>query len=146
MRRFINKDYGNTKGFIVSLEKRFSDYFSAKVDYTYQNAEGNASDPLAVYNDNQSDPPVESEKHLVPLDWDQRSTVNLTGTVGIPGDWTDWNDFPIWFRNTLYRRYIEFPMVLDLKMEVRKPVYFNADLKADKFFELVRIKMYMHSY
>ncbi|MCW8848439.1 MAG: TonB-dependent receptor [Melioribacteraceae bacterium] len=133
--RFINKDYGNTKGFIVTLDKRFADYFSAKLDYTYQIAEGNASDPLAVYNDNQSDPPVESEKHLVPLDWDQTSTINLTGTVGIPGDWTVGLIFQ-YGSGTPYTEDIRISNGVRFENGGRKPTFFNADLKADKFFEI----------
>ena len=51
--------------------------FSAKVDYTYQVAQGNASDPNQVFNNSQSDPPVETTKKLVPLNWDQSSTLNI---------------------------------------------------------------------
>jgi len=141
--RFINKDYGNTKGFILSFDKRFSGYFSAKLDYTYQIAEGNASDPLAVYNDNQSDPPVESEKHLVPLDWDQRSTVNLSGTVGVPGDWTIGLIFQ-YGSGTPYTEDIKISNGVRFENGGRKPVFFNADLKADKFFDFVGLKF--HAY
>jgi len=139
--RYINKDYGNTKGFIVSLDKRFSGYFSAKLDYTYQNSEGNASDPLAVYNDNQSDPPVESEKHLVPLDWDQRSTVNLTGTVGVPGNWTVGLIFQ-YGSGTPYTEDIQISNGVRFENGGRKPVYFSTDLKADKFFEIAGVKFH----
>lgn len=133
--RYINKDYGNTKGFIFTLDKRFSDYFSAKLDYTYQIAEGNSSDPLAVYNDNQSDPPVESEKHLVALDWDQRSTINLSGTVGVPGDWTIGMIFQ-YGSGTPYTEDTQVSNGVRFENGGRKPVYFNADLKADKFFDI----------
>lgn len=129
--RYINRDYGNTKGFIVSFDKRFANYFSVKLDYTYQVSEGNASDPLAVYNDNQSDPPAESEKHLVPLDWDQRSTVNLTGIVGSPGDWTLSMIFQ-YGSGTPYTEDIKVSNGVRFENGGRKPVYFNADLKADK--------------
>ena len=81
--RFINRDYANVRGFIVTLDKRFSNYFSAKLDYTFQIAEGNASDPYAVYNKNQTNPPIEKSKTVVPLDWDQRHTLNLTVNVGV---------------------------------------------------------------
>lgn len=85
--RYINRDYGNVRGIIISLEKRFADYYSLRADYTYQIAEGNASDPLSVYYNNQSDPPIESNKTVVPLNWDQRSTFNLSFNVGDQGDW-----------------------------------------------------------
>jgi outer membrane receptor protein involved in Fe transport len=139
--RFINKDYGNTKGFIVTLDKRFADFFSAKLDYTYQIAEGNSSDPLSVYNDNQSDPPVESEKHLVPLDWDQRSTVNLTGTVGIPGDWTV-SLVCQYGSGTPYTEDMQISNGVRFENGGRKPVYFNADLKADKFFDFAGVNIH----
>ncbi|NIR52682.1 hypothetical protein GWN28_30225, partial [candidate division KSB1 bacterium] len=57
-------------------------------DYTYQIAEGNASDPNAVFQDNQTDPPIASEKKVVPLDWDQRSTLNVEVVVGNLQDWS----------------------------------------------------------
>ena len=139
--RFINKDYGNTKGFIVTIDKRFANYFSAKLDYTFQVAEGNASDPLAVYNDNQSDPPVESEKHLVPLDWDQRSTVNLSTTFGIPGDWTVGMIFQ-YGSGTPYTEDIRISNGVRFENGGRKPIYFNADLKADKFFDLFGLNLH----
>ncbi|MFC2084107.1 TonB-dependent receptor domain-containing protein [Bacteroidota bacterium] len=133
--RFINRDYGNTKGFIATLDKRFADFFSAKLDYTFQISEGNASDPFAVYNDNQSDPPVESEKHMVPLDWDQTSTISLTGTVGTPGDWTiglvvEYGSGMPFTEDVLISNGVRF------ENGGRKPSYTNVDLKADKFFSI----------
>lgn len=85
--RYINRDYGNTRGFIVSLIKKFSNGFSGTLDYTYQSARGNASDPNSVFTDFQSRPPRESEKQVLPLDWDQTHTLNATVIVGKPGDW-----------------------------------------------------------
>jgi len=71
---YINRDYGNTKGITVSLTKRFSDGFSANIDYTYSVAEGNASDPNSAFWDAQNN--REAEKQLVYLNWDQRNTLN----------------------------------------------------------------------
>jgi len=138
--RFINRDYGNTKGIIVSLDKRFTDYFGLKIDYTYQIAEGNASDPMAVFNNNQSDPPIETEKHLVALDWDQRSTINFTGTVGVPGNWT----VSIIFQYGSGMPYTEDQQISNgVRFENggRKPVTMNLDLKADKNFHLFGINI-----
>ncbi|PKL88178.1 MAG: hypothetical protein CVV23_11645 [Ignavibacteriae bacterium HGW-Ignavibacteriae-2] len=133
--RFINRDYGNTKGVIITLDKRFANYFSAKIDYTYQIAEGNASDPMAVYNDNQTDPPVESEKHLVPLDWDQTSTINFTGTVGEPGNWTVGLIFQ-YGSGMPYTEDIRISNGVRFENGGRRPTYYNLDLKADKNFKL----------
>ncbi len=85
--RYVNRDYGNVRGFIVSMEKRYADYYSLRADYTYQIAEGNASDPLSVFFNNQSDPPLATNKKVVPLDWDQRSTLNVSLNVGDQGNW-----------------------------------------------------------
>ena len=64
------------KGIIFSLNKRFSNSWSGSIDYTLQSAKGNASDPNAVA-DQRSDG-VEPEVQLVPLNWDQTHTVNVT--------------------------------------------------------------------
>jgi len=74
--RYINSDYGQVKGFTLMFEKAMSDGFSSSIDYTYSVARGNASDPKSTLIDAQSDPPVASEKQLLPLDWDQKHTLN----------------------------------------------------------------------
>ena len=86
--QYVNQDYGNTRGFIVSVEKRLSDGFAATLDYTFQIAKGNASDPNSVFLDNQSDPPVESQRQMSPLDWDRRHSLNATVTFGRQTDYT----------------------------------------------------------
>ena len=62
----------------MALSKRSRQSFSGNLDYTYSISEGNASDPTAAFYDEQSD--IEPEKMLVPLDWDQRHTINGTAT------------------------------------------------------------------
>ncbi len=138
--RFTNRDYGNVKGFIISLDKRFADYFGAKVDYTYQFAEGNASDPYAVYNDNQTDPPVESEKKVVPLDWDQRSTLNITIDAGVPGDWTAGIIFS-YGSGSPYTEDIRVSNGVRFENGGRKPSVVNLDIRADKHFNLFGLDM-----
>ncbi|MBI2429918.1 MAG: TonB-dependent receptor [Ignavibacteriales bacterium] len=86
--QYINQDYGNTKGFILSLEKRLMDGFGATIDYTFQIAKGNASDPNSVFLDSQSDPPVESQKQMSSLDWDRRHSFNVSLTFGRPKNYT----------------------------------------------------------
>ena len=133
--RFINRDYANVYGLIISLDKRFADYFSLKIDYTYQIAEGNASDPFAVYNNNQTSPPVEENKTVVPLDWDQRHTLNVQLNVGNPGDWT---------AGIIYRFGSGWPYTEDVKVSkgVRfenggiKPATHYVDLRLEKVFSV----------
>ena len=75
---YINKDFANSRGVTVAISKRPSGVFSGNIDYTYSISEGNASDPASAFYDEQSN--VEPEKVLVPLDWDQRHTLNATAT------------------------------------------------------------------
>jgi outer membrane receptor protein involved in Fe transport len=138
--RFINRDYANVYGLIVTVDKRFADYFSIKIDYTYQNAEGNASDPFAVYNNNRTSPPIEENKTVVPLDWDQRHTFNVQLNVGNPGDWL------IGF---IYRFGSGWPYTEDAKISkgVRfenggiKPESHVVDLKIEKVFKMGNINI-----
>lgn len=140
--QFVNRDYGNVKGFIVSLDKRFADYFSAKLDYTFQIAEGNSSDKESVFNNNQSDPPVETVKKLVPLNWDQRSTLNLSATIGIPGDWTVGLIFQ-YGSGTPYTEDERVSQGVRFENGGRKPAFYNLDLKADKYVNLFGIDMHL---
>jgi outer membrane receptor protein involved in Fe transport len=82
--KFINRDYGAVTGFTIAADKRFSNGFSASIDYTYQIAKGNASDPNDAFNKAQANPPIDANKQLVSLDWDRRHSLNFTLTAGEP--------------------------------------------------------------
>ncbi len=81
---YINTDYGAVKGFTISLDKRFTNNFGATIDYTYQIAEGNESDPNDDYTKAQASPPIQPNSQLVPLNWDRRHSLNFTLTYGDP--------------------------------------------------------------
>ncbi|MFC2119885.1 TonB-dependent receptor domain-containing protein [Bacteroidota bacterium] len=138
--RFVNRDYANVYGLIVTLDKRFADYFGLKIDYTYQVAEGNASDPQAVYNNNQTSPPIEENKTVVSLDWDQRHTLNVQLNVGNPGDW---------LVGFIYRYGSGWPYTEDVKISkgVRfenggiKPSWNSVDLKVEKIFRVGNVNV-----
>jgi outer membrane receptor protein involved in Fe transport len=85
---YVNKDYANIKGFTFSLTKRrtATDMLSLTLDYTYQISEGNDVSADAFFIDKSSG--RESEKVIVPLDWDQTNTLNATVSIGKPNDWT----------------------------------------------------------
>ena len=133
--RYINRDYGNVKGMVLTLDKRFANYFSAKIDYTYQVASGNASDPMTEYNNNSSDPPVESNKKTVPLNWDQTHTLNVSLNFGDPSDWTAGLIFSYGSGGpyTVDPRYAQG---LRFENDGRKPATYNVDLKANKHFKI----------
>lgn len=132
--KLINRDYGSVKGFTISFEKRFSDGIGATVDYTFQVAKGNASDPNDAFNKAQANPPIEANKQLVPLNWDRRHSLNFTLTAGKPGD------FIASFIGKLGSGLPYTPSLQNqrtgLENSENKPAYFNVDLYLTKYFEL----------
>lgn len=85
--RYINRDYGFVRGITLEVTKRHNAGVSATIDYTYQVARGNASDPNTAFLDAQTDPPNETEKEFVPLDWDRTHQINATLTMGDLGNY-----------------------------------------------------------
>ena len=83
--RFVNRDYGNVRGITAALDLRPSRNVMASIDYTYQVAEGNASDPEAQFADVKAN--RESEIQVVPLDWDQTHTLNVFVSFIQPDNW-----------------------------------------------------------
>lgn len=77
--RYVNRDFGTTRGFVFALSQRHSNWLSASIDYTFQIAEGNASEPNAAFVDRRAN--REPQKKLVPLNWDQRHTLNSSITI-----------------------------------------------------------------
>lgn len=75
--KIVNSDFAVIKGVTFSLNQRDPSGFYAGADYTFQIAEGTASDPYAYMNAvaGGSDPEVQ----LLSLGWDQRHTVNVVG-------------------------------------------------------------------
>jgi outer membrane receptor protein involved in Fe transport len=80
--RMANVDFGNVVGFTLSVTQRSKGLLSANLDYTWQAAQGNSSDPneTADLLAGGQDPRPRS----VPFDWDQRHTLNLTLTLSRP--------------------------------------------------------------
>jgi outer membrane receptor protein involved in Fe transport len=131
--RFVNRDYGNVKGFILSLDRRLADYFGIKLDYTYQVASGDASDPMSVFYNNQTNPPIETNKTMLPLNWDQRHTLNLSVTIGKPGDWSVGSVFQ-YGSGWPYTEDIRTSQGIRFENGGQKPGTFNMDLRAEKTF------------
>ena len=132
--KLINRDYGSVKGITLSFEKRFTNGFSASIDYTYQVAKGNASDPNDAFNKAQANPPIESNKQLVSLDWDRRHSLNFVFTGGIPGD------FIGSFIGRLGSGLPYTPSVQNQRTGLEnsdiRPSIFNVDLYLTKYFNL----------
>jgi len=88
---YTNKAYSNVYGITVDLEKRFSNHFSGNLYYMYQVVEGTYANPNDAFNalNAQEEPRI----NLIPMNWDQRHTLNAVVTVGYSGWMTTlmWN-------------------------------------------------------
>jgi outer membrane receptor for ferrienterochelin and colicin len=132
--QYVNRDFGQVRGITLSLDKRHANNFSAFIDYTYQVAEGNASDPQAAYNASKGN--REPEKELVPLDWDRRHTLNATLNYSIPDNW----GFSVIGKLGSGLPYTPEYQGLRTSFENdgRKPSFWNVDVTAFKSLSLKR--------
>jgi hypothetical protein len=127
--QFVNSDFGSVIGVVLSVTKRLSNNWAATIDYTFQTAKGNASDPAATRNAIAGG--QQPEIQLVRLDWDQRNTLNFTFSYDTPD---------LWGFAFIGRYGSGFPYTPDFSQNVSslltnaglKPSTFNIDLRAYK--------------
>ena len=74
--RLTNVDFGNVIGFTLALDHRRIGPLSLALDYTWQQALGNSSDPSETAT--RAAAGEDPRPRLVPFNWDQRHTFNLT--------------------------------------------------------------------
>ncbi|MCF7802506.1 MAG: TonB-dependent receptor [Candidatus Marinimicrobia bacterium] len=131
---FINRDYANVRGITVALELTPAPgQIGFSLDYTYQVATGNASDPLDESKNQETNPPIQSEKKRQPLNWDQTHSLNLTATLNHSGYL--FSLISQLGSGTPYTRESPFFNNRILNGE-RKPVTFTVDFNASKNFML----------
>jgi hypothetical protein len=136
--RYVNRDYGQVFGFTASLEQRSTSFLTTSIDYTFQIAEGNASDPQDVYLKSLTSPPTEITKQLILLDWDRSHTLNLTTTAHSADRWnfgligTLASGFP--YTPESYGYYYGLPN------GERKPFYINFDVNFSMSFKFSGMK------
>ena len=83
--KYVNRDYANVRGITIALDQRPVHGVSASLDYTFQIAKGDASDPNTAFWDKQNN--IEPTKQFVPLDWDRRHSLNISVAVGSRRTW-----------------------------------------------------------
>ena len=81
---FTNADFGRVQGIDVTLDKRFSNYYSFRLTYSLMYAQGNESDPSEGFNSYTAE-----SAHLRPnknfyLDFDQRHKINTFLNIRFP--------------------------------------------------------------
>ncbi|MHB1688962.1 MAG: TonB-dependent receptor [Ignavibacteriaceae bacterium] len=136
---YINTDYGAVTGLTISFDKRFSEGLGASLDYTYQVAKGNESDPNDAFNKAQASPPIQANTQLVPLAWDRRNSLNFTVTAGVP------NDLIGSLIGQLGTGLPYTPSFQNqrtgLENSANKPTFFNVNLYITKYLKLAGINL-----
>ncbi len=152
---FENSDYGRARGFEIQLEKRYGDFVSGSVNYTYAFAYGKASSDLSNFEDlaaNRKTPIKE-----FPLDWDIRHLLNVNFSLrisradhprlfgySIPNDW--WINFTWQLHSGYpftpgenYPNMEEEGGGVPLTNSLRKPSFSNVNARFSKSFSMVGI-------
>lgn len=137
--RLTNVDFGNVLGFTVSLDQRHLGPISTFIDYTWQRAMGNSSDPRETAN--RAAAGEDPRPRLIPLNWDQRHTLNATMII------EKQNNYSI---SAILRYGSGQPYTPSIKSGFggelepnsgRKPAFFRADLRAEKYFNFKFLRM-----
>lgn len=130
--KYINRDFGFVRGFIVSLNKRFSQGLTVNVDYTFQVARGSASDPNETRNNIAGNRLPEVQ--LSPLGWDQRHTLNAL--VSYSGDSYGGSIIGKYGSGQPYTPRASRDVTVFLTNSETRPTYLNVDLRLQKSFKL----------
>jgi outer membrane receptor protein involved in Fe transport len=84
--RLTNVDFGSITGLTLALDYRQVGPLRLALDYTLQRALGNASNPSETAN--RAAAGEDPRPRLVPFNWDQTHTLNLTATLNKPGKYS----------------------------------------------------------
>ncbi|MEW5798086.1 MAG: TonB-dependent receptor [Bacteroidota bacterium] len=132
--RLTNVDFGSVSGFTISLTQRRVGIVATSLDYTWQTAQGNSSDPKETAQ--LAEAGQDARPRQVPLNWDQRHTLNASIQL------SETNDYSI---STILRYGSGLPYTPALSSTFgsqiepnsgRKPMGFTVDMRAEKGFSL----------
>ncbi|MFO7767970.1 MAG: TonB-dependent receptor [bacterium] len=79
---FVNYDYASSKGFDLTLIKRYSDFWQARANYSFMTTQSNRAEPWSGFwgRDDLEDQP----KRPAVLGWDQPHKVSTSVTLTLP--------------------------------------------------------------
>ena len=138
--RRTNIDNGTNRGFTLAIQSESAGgLLSGSLDYTFQIGRGSESDPdnIAIIQTAGASGGVieEAEKQLLPLDWDQRHTLNAT----LAGNFNFWTVSFIG-RLSSGQPYTPELLRLDIKTKFKntenKPLQHSVDMFIRKNFRL----------
>ena len=139
--RRTNSANGTNRGFTIAVDTRSSNGFiSGSLDYTLQFGKGTESDPdnIAIIRTAGASGGVvqENEKQFLPLDWDQRHSINATLVLGKPDSWL----VSFIGRFSSGQPFTPEPLRLDVNTKFKntenKPFRQNVDLFLKKDFRI----------
>jgi outer membrane receptor protein involved in Fe transport len=137
--RFTNIDFGSVYGLALAYDQRLTSQLTLTVNYTYQKAIGNSSDPYETAN--RAAAGADPRPRQIPFAWDQTHTVNASLSLNVPDDYSA----------TLILRYGNgnpytpavgsgFGAGLEAN-SARKPSWALVDLRLEKHLEVVGLKV-----
>jgi len=137
--RLTNVDFGDVIGFTIALDQRRIGLVSTMLDYTWQRAQGNSSDPRETAT--RAEAGEDPRPRQIPLNWDQRHTLNCTVTLGKP------NNFAIasiirYGSGQPYTPSFELGFGQGLEANSgRKSAFVLVDMRAEKYFRLANLDL-----
>jgi len=84
--RLTNVDFGSIVGITVTLDHRNLGPAQVSLDYTWQHAQGNSSDPRETAT--RAAAGEDPRPRLIPFDWDQTHSLKMTVAFSRPGDYS----------------------------------------------------------
>jgi len=141
--RLTNVDFGNVMGYTITFDQRQKGGLSTSLDYTWQRAMGNSSNPheTATRAEAGEDP----RPRLIPLNWDQRHTLNLSIIYQLQKDFL-FSAIAKYSSGQPYTPSIRSGFGGELEENSgRKNYAFRVDVRSEKFFNLFNsdISIYM---
>jgi hypothetical protein len=118
---------GSVLGFTLQLDHRALGPFAVSADYTWQRAVGNSSDPSETLN--RAAAGQDALPRQIPFNWDQRHTLNVTLSSGVPQGWTGSTIVRV-ASGQPYTPAVAAAQTL-LANSGRKPLGITADLRAE---------------
>ena len=129
--RFTNVDFGSVYGFTCRLTQKPIGSFSSSLDYTFQFASGNSSDPRETAN--RAEAGEDPRPRVIPFNWDQRHTLNATAIYAKPENFSI-STIMRFGSGQPYTPEIGSGYGADLETNsARKSPYFLVDLRAEKY-------------
>lgn len=135
---YYNSDYASVKGIDLTVMKRFADYFSGSLDYSYMIAKGNNSQPLGGYVSAYTKEEIPHQEYF--LDFDQRHNFAANFNFYVPQDHGFLSDinFNFIFRASSglpYTPYVDPTVRIDIN-SARKPWTSSLDFRLQKQFPI----------